>query len=44
MKWLTDTQNDTLKTFHVAGLFLYPRKKSENLWSFMFSGGIERDR
>ena len=31
--------------FHVTCLFLYPLKKSENLWfsdSFLFSGGIER--
>ena len=30
-----------IKPFHVTGFFLYPLKRSENLW---FSGGIERNQ
>ena len=30
--------------FHATALFLYPLKASENLWVFLFSGGIERDQ
>ena len=35
---------DHFNPFHATGLFRYSLKTSENLWFFIFSGGIERDQ